>query len=274
MKNLFLFSALLLLLWGSSLPARAQQPAPAIRPGAPGQPSHVVDAAVTVSPPVHTAQDVAFMQGMIHHHSQALDMTALAPTRTTNRALLMLAERIEVSQGDEIAWMQRWLRERGEAVPELALHQRGTADAGQPAHGTRHEAEHDTTGEHGKTGGEHRANHETTKHDGMDHGTMNHDAMSHGGDHPLMPGMLNAEEMARLAAATGAEFDRLFLQYMIRHHEGGLLMVADLLAAQGSAQAPDVYRIATDIDADQRADIHRMLAMLDVPPLPSILRTR
>jgi uncharacterized protein (DUF305 family) len=87
-----------------------------------------------------------------------------------------------------------------------------------------------------------------------------------GGGHAQMPGMLTPEELARLSAATGAEFDRLFLELMIRHHEGALTMVAELLSRSGAAQDSDVFQIASDVDADQRAEIARMRRMLGGPP--------
>ena len=76
--------------------------------------------------------------------------------------------------------------------------------------------------------------------------------------HASMPGMATASELARLADARGAEFDRLFLEYMIRHHEGALRMVADLLATPGAAQQSEIFQLANDVDADQRAEIARM----------------
>jgi uncharacterized protein (DUF305 family) len=75
---------------------------------------------------------------------------------------------------------------------------------------------------------------------------------------PLMPGMLTEEELARLAAATGAEFDRLFLEFMIRHHEGALVMVADLFSTAGAGQEPELFTFASHVDADQRSEIARM----------------
>jgi uncharacterized protein (DUF305 family) len=78
----------------------------------------------------------------------------------------------------------------------------------------------------------------------------------------LMPGMLTPEEMARLSAATGADFDRLFLQGMIKHHEGALTMVRDLFATPGGGQDPEVFAFASDVDADQRMEIDRMGALL------------
>ena len=78
----------------------------------------------------------------------------------------------------------------------------------------------------------------------------------------LMPGMLTAEEMARLAAAKGAAFDRLFLEGMIQHHEGALTMVKDLFATPGAGQEPEIFAFASDVEADQRMEIARMGAML------------
>ncbi|HUF25556.1 MAG TPA: DUF305 domain-containing protein [Gemmatimonadaceae bacterium] len=80
-----------------------------------------------------------------------------------------------------------------------------------------------------------------------------------------MHGMLTAEELARLEAARGASFDRLFLQYMIRHHEGALQMVADLLANPRAAQDVDVSVLANDIETTQTAEIGLMRQMLDEP---------
>jgi uncharacterized protein (DUF305 family) len=86
------------------------------------------------------------------------------------------------------------------------------------------------------------------------------------GDLPmLMPGMLTAEQMGRLSAASGAAFDSLFLTFMIQHHEGALVMVAKLFSTQGSGQEPAIYEFASDVDAGQRAEIARMRALLKAP---------
>jgi uncharacterized protein (DUF305 family) len=79
----------------------------------------------------------------------------------------------------------------------------------------------------------------------------------------MMPGMMTPAQMTQLAAATGPAFDRLFLEGMIRHHEGALTMVKNLLATTGAAQAPEVFTFASDADADQRAEIKRMRSVLD-----------
>jgi len=93
------------------------------------------------------------------------------------------------------------------------------------------------------------ATHHRTMHDGMQHDM-------------LMPGMLSEEEMAQLERARGAEFDRLFLTFMIRHHEGAMTMVEQLFASYGAAQDEDVFRFASDVFADQGTEIERMDKML------------
>ena len=153
-----------------------------------------------------TETDVRFMQGMIGHHAQALEMTMLLPSRTDREDMRLLARRIELSQADEIAMMQRWLRGRGHAVPDPHAH-------------------HDHAG-------------------------------------ALMPGMATPEEMRRLEAANGKEFDRMFLEFMIRHHDGALTMVNDLFSTEGAGQEPEIFAFASDVDADQRIEIDRMSAML------------
>jgi uncharacterized protein (DUF305 family) len=184
--------------------------APLVQPGAPGQDSRAISAgqAADLSKVRFTDADVRFMQGMIGHHAQALEMTALVPSRTAGEDMKKLALRIEVSQADEIAMMKRWLEDRRQAVPDRHAHH---------AHGAR-----------------------------------------------LMPGMLTADEMTRLAAASGIDFDRLFLVGMIKHHEGALTMVQELYGSGGGAgQESEIYAFASDVDADQRMEIDRMRAMLD-----------
>jgi len=78
----------------------------------------------------------------------------------------------------------------------------------------------------------------------------------------LMPGMLTEEEMNRLDQARGAEFDRLFLTYMIRHHQGALAMVDKLFASDGAGQDEVVFRFGSDVYADQSTEIERMEKML------------
>ena len=79
----------------------------------------------------------------------------------------------------------------------------------------------------------------------------------------LMPGMLTAEQLAQLDKARGPEWDRLFLTFMIKHHEGALKMVDDLFASFGALQDDDVYKFASDLYADQTTEIERMHKMLE-----------
>ena len=78
----------------------------------------------------------------------------------------------------------------------------------------------------------------------------------------LMPGMLSAAELAQLDKARGAEWDRLFLTFMIRHHDGALKMVDDLFESYGALQDDDLYKFASDMYADQMIEIERMEKML------------
>lgn len=173
----------------------------------------------------YTAADVAFMRGMIGHHAQALEMSALVASRSTRPEIALLAERITVSQRDEIAIMARWLSERQQPVPAEA---RAVLDSAATAHDAH-------------------AGH----------------AAAHAHDGHQMPGMLTRAQMDSLGAARGDEFDRRFLRYMIQHHEGALTMVAELLATPGAARETMVYQFAADVDVDQRSEIRRMKALLD-----------
>jgi uncharacterized protein (DUF305 family) len=160
------------------------------------------------APPSFTKADVEFMQGMIGHHTQAIEMVKLLKSRTTRDDMKLLGLRIEVSQADEIKMMRTWLADRQESVP-------GDSDyrmmMSMPGH--------------------------------------------------AMPGMLTQKEMDQLAAAKGAEFDRLFLEYMIKHHEGALTMVERLMAEPGAGQESSIFAFASDVTADQSTEIKRMRAM-------------
>lgn len=181
--------------------------APLVQPGAPGEPSRVItaDRAADLTQVQYTGADIKFMQGMIGHHAQALEMVALLQTRSASADMKKMAQRIQISQEDEIKMMQNWLGRRGQQVP---------------------------------TGREHHM-----------HGAT------------LMPGMLSEDEMKRLASEKGRAFDKLFLESMIRHHQGALAMVQELLATPGAAQESDIFAFASDVEADQSAEIARMSAM-------------
>jgi uncharacterized protein (DUF305 family) len=90
--------------------------------------------------------------------------------------------------------------------------------------------------------------------------------MGAGHDMAHMPGMLTDEQMRELDAARGQDFDQLFLTYMIQHHSGAVTMVHELFATDGAAQGDEVFKIASDIQADQTSEIRRMQSMLDALP--------
>ena len=103
-----------------SSPTRAQQSAPAtpvvVQPGAPGKPTKTLPPSTKGTLPPRSSADVEFMQGMIMHHQQAVEMTALIPSHTEKKNLRSLGARISSSQSDEIKFMQRWLAARGEPI--------------------------------------------------------------------------------------------------------------------------------------------------------------
>jgi uncharacterized protein (DUF305 family) len=151
--------------------------------------------------PGFTVADVRFMQHMIGHHAQAIQMAALARSHGASDKVQQLAQKIDISQRDEIVMMRQWLADKKQAIPS--------------------------------------------------------DTQAHS---MMMPG--NAQ-FGQLDAARGREFDRLFLSFMIRHHEGALQMVEELFKQPGAGQESDIFRFATDVDADQRDEIFVMQKLLD-----------
>jgi len=108
--------------------AFAQQSAPIVQPGAPGQPNKFLNEKTVWTPArAPFAADVEFMQGMIMHHSQAVDMVALLRTRGKSPVLKSFGEKISVSQSDEIGFMQRWLQSRGKPTAMQMDHSRMSA---------------------------------------------------------------------------------------------------------------------------------------------------
>ena len=107
-----------------SLPVCAQQADPGtpvvVQPGAPGQPTRTLLPSMRATLPPRSSADVQFMQGMIMHHAQAVEMTALMESHTANKDLRLLGARISSSQSDEITFMRRWLAARGEPVAMAA----------------------------------------------------------------------------------------------------------------------------------------------------------
>jgi uncharacterized protein (DUF305 family) len=113
-----LASSILLVFLPFSAQARQANPASpvVVQPGAPGQPSKTLPASTRATLPRPSHAEIEFMQGMIMHHSQAVEMTALIASRTQNKDLRSLGARISSSQSDEIKFMQRWLTGWGEPI--------------------------------------------------------------------------------------------------------------------------------------------------------------
>ncbi|GGK93927.1 lipoprotein [Sphaerisporangium melleum] len=183
---------------GPAAQAVATASAPVIAPGRPGETAGTLapgDLVTPVPSPTANAADVTFMQDMVVHHRQALDMSALAATRAASDQVKRIAARIAGVQGPEINAMIRWLRDQGQRVPD------------------HHAAHHD------------------------------------------MPGMATDEQLAELRAASGADFDRLYLRLMTDHHAGAIAMAADEMD-KGSHIT--VQELAEDISVTQTAEIQRL----------------
>lgn len=155
------------------------------------------DSPVAIGDSAFNEADVTFAQGMIPHHSQAIDMAALAADRSENPAILHLAQRIQGAQDPEIEQMRSWL--------------------------------------------------ETWGHDEM---AAEMEGMGH-----AMSGMMSDDDMAALAAATGPEFDRLFAQMMIEHHQGAIATAQTVL---DDGAHPEARALAEAIIAAQSEEIDEM----------------
>ena len=180
-----------------------------IQPGEPGEPAVTGGTPTVPEAPEYNHSDIAFVQMMIPHHAQALEMARLARRYAVGTSVRTLAARIRAAQGPEILTMSSWLEAQDVEVPK----------AGESA-------------------------------EEYDHGEHGHDPMR---------GMLTDAQMRRLAAARGAEFDRLFLRGMIQHHRGAIEM-ADAVAVGGSDLL--VSELAADVKATQAAEIARMQDLL------------
>lgn len=116
-----------------SLSVSAQEAGPVVvQPGAPGQPTRKLPPSTRAKLPPHSPADVQFMQRMIMHHAQAVEMTALIESHTENKDLRSLGARISRSQDDEIKFMKRWLTGRGEPLsPSMSMHDMPGMDMSQ-----------------------------------------------------------------------------------------------------------------------------------------------
>ena len=177
--------------------------APIIQPGAPGENSKKLDpeTATSIAMTSHIDADIKFLQGMIVHHQQAIVMSKLAAKRTNNKTIIDLANRIDLSQVDEINFMESWLSSRNQNAHE-----------------------------------------------------MNHkDHM-----HMSMSGMATPAQIESLKNSNSTDFDRLFLQLMIKHHDGALDMVDELKKYPGSANDQLLNEFVSDLINDQAVEIERM----------------
>jgi uncharacterized protein (DUF305 family) len=211
---------LILSLSGGNSLAQTSQPVPIFQPGAPGEPGREISAehSLELGRSHYIPADARFMQHMIVHHAQAVDMGALIDARSNHDGVKLLGRRISLSQTAEIAMMQTWLTRRGEPTEMPMDH------AGHHATPPAADTEPSTT--------------------------------------PVMAGMLSPAQMVELAAADGADFDRLFLTGMIAHHQGALDMVNRLLEQPGAGEDPELSEFLGEINADQSTEISRMNTML------------
>ena len=205
--------------------------------------------------------DVDFMTDMISHHAQALIMANLAPKNGASHSVQTLASRIHNAQQDEIATMQKWLRDRGQPVPEvhidgLILMVHMEEETSEMDHRMM---DHDTM-DHEEMG---HSGHEEEMHSENDMESSGHRMSGHTIHHHDMPGMLTQEQLEELAAATGREFDMKFLSFMIEHHEGAVFMVNELFESDGAANDNEIFDLASDIHVEQITEINRMKLMLE-----------
>ncbi|CAL9560660.1 hypothetical protein SUDANB121_04647 [Nocardiopsis dassonvillei] len=233
MRRLVLAAGTALVLLGASACTGEEAPqesANIIAPGAPGESSSPATAdqiAALAEEQGHNEADVVYLVQMIEHHAQALEMADLAPGRHQREGIGGIAERIGAAQEPEITAMESWL-ETNVFGPARE----------NPAH-------QNFCGLEG---------------DGTHHGEGEVPACDLQVDHADMPGMVSEEDMDRLEAAEGDEFDRLFVELMSAHHRGAVTMAEEVLE-NGKDQT--VMKMANDLIAEQNTEIERMEAVLE-----------
>ena len=179
------------------------------------------DTGSSAAPSAHNDADVSFVLMMIEHHRGAVAMAQLAPDRADDPQVVELAAAIEAAQAPEIEQMTGLLQAWNAAM----------MPGGNPSHGM-----------------------DMGDDSGMDMGT---DGTATSG--PAMPGMMSADQMAELSAASGVAFDRMFLEMMIAHHQGAVEMSATEIA---EGQNADAVALARSITESQTAEIARMQELL------------
>ena len=178
----------------------------------------------------YTKADIDFMTGRIHHHAQAIYISRWAVSHGADAAVQRLTARIINAQNDEIALMQTWLKDRLQPIPVVDTAGKVTMPA---AAGGGHDMHNMHAG---------------------------HDMSAMGG--MMMPGMLSDDDLKQLDAARGADYDRLFLTFMIKHHRGAVTMVKDLFKSDGAGQDETIFKFANDVEVDQSTEIKRMYTMM------------
>lgn len=208
---------------------------PVLQPGRPGEDNETLTGDVSGSANVVTEADVTFMQHMVVHHAQAIEMVEISGAHLTDPEVRAIADRIRDAQAPEISLMAEWLVANGEAVPEQA--EAAGVDLGALG------AEVMDGGGDGGHGA---------------HGPDGHQATA-----APMPGMATPAQIAALGAARGTEADRMFLELMMAHHDGAVTMVE-----QHAAEGLDVRatEMAREMYAEQLAEIGRMQDLLDQLP--------
>jgi uncharacterized protein (DUF305 family) len=191
------------------------------RPASDGHTDHPQgsESSASAQPAGFNDQDVEFATNMIPHHQQAVEMAALVPDRSTNPAVLKLAADISAAQGPEIETLKVFLVQWKEGT---ATNPEAPATSGSP----------DSPDSHG----------------------------GHGGMDPMeMQGMIDAAAIANLASLKGPEFDKLWMQSMISHHEGAIEMANAEIAGGVNV---DAKNLAQQIVTAQQAEINQMKQML------------
>ena len=204
-----------------------------------GSPTPPNNGSVSVNPTFNNV-DAMFVRMMIPHHEQAVEMAALAEAKATDPDVKQLAAKISTGQKAEIATMKGWLVAWGQpttmpSCPGMQCNPSNMMPKGMSPNGM------------------------------MPSGMMPSGMMPSGmpsgmmpSGMPTMPGMMSSADMAKLKAATGTEFDKLFLQMMIVHHQGAIMMAQAELAHGAN---PDAKALAGRIVKTQQAEIVAMQQM-------------
>lgn len=220
MQRWILAATTTVLLAGTSACAQSDSAAdpPVLDPGSPGDsPSSASEQRLADAKQNtgYNPADVDYLLTMIEHHSQAVEMTDLAEERGTDPELDRITERIAAAQEAEITMMEEWLETNVYTPVREGSSEQSYCSADR--------------------------NGEVSCPTDLDHSSM--------------PGMASPEELTELENSDGEEFDRLFVELMSAHHEGGIDMAEEEVA---NGQSTRVTTMANDVIAEQRADIARM----------------